>query len=358
MEAGDLLPDPMPEILAQLRERAHPMPIGQVAGALESAWGRDWKERFRRFRFTPMAAASIGQVHEAETRDGRRLAVKVQYPGVARSIDSDLDNVGALLRLFRVLPGDIDLDPLLAEARRQLHEETDYLREAEQLETYRRALDGQPGLRVPEVARDLTTPTVLAMELVAGAPIESLADAPAATRDRVATRLVALALREVLDWGLVQTDPNFANFRYRAADDTVVLLDFGAVRRYEPARVVAFRRLLRAGLGADRRALEAALAGLGYLAPEDPPAYRRVILDVIETAAAPARQPGAFDFGPADLSERLTEQVYDLRVAQGFGRVPPPDVLYLHRKLGGLYLLCKRLSARVNVSELIDPYLG
>jgi predicted unusual protein kinase regulating ubiquinone biosynthesis (AarF/ABC1/UbiB family) len=334
------------------------MPIGQVAGVLESAWGRDWKDRFRRFRFTPMAAASIGQVHEAETRDGRYLAVKIQYPGVARSIDSDLDNVGALLRLFRVLPEDIDLDPLLAEARCQLHEETDYLREAGQLETFRRAIDGQPGLRVPEVARDLTTPTVLAMELVNGEPIESLAAAPAETRDRVATRLVALALREVLDWGLVQTDPNFANFRYRAADDTVVLLDFGAVRRYGPARIAAFRRLLRAGLGDDRQALEAALADLGYLAPEDPAAYRRAILDIVETAAAPARHPGAFDFGPADLSERLAEQVYDLRVAQGFGRVPPPDILYLHRKLGGLYLLCKRLSARINVSKLTDPYLG
>jgi predicted unusual protein kinase regulating ubiquinone biosynthesis (AarF/ABC1/UbiB family) len=269
-----------------------------------------------------------------------------------------MENVAALLRLFRLLPEGLDLDPLLTEARRQLRQEADYVYEAEQLEAYRIALDGQPGLQVPEVAQDLTTTTVLAMELVDGEPIETLATAPAKTRDRVATRLLGLALHEVFDWGLVQTDPNFANFRYRAADDTVVLLDFGAARRYEPARIDAFRRLLRTGLGDDRHALETSLTELGYLHPEDPAAYRGAVVDIIETAAEPARHVGVFDFASADLSERLSEQVFALRAEQGFGRMPPPDILYLHRKLGGLYLLCKRLGARVPVSELIDPYLG
>jgi predicted unusual protein kinase regulating ubiquinone biosynthesis (AarF/ABC1/UbiB family) len=93
MEAGDVIPDPLPEILSRLREQANPMPLGQVADVLDAAWGEGWKNRFRRFHFTPLAAASIGQVHEAETKDGRRLAIKIQYPGIARSIDSDLDNV-------------------------------------------------------------------------------------------------------------------------------------------------------------------------------------------------------------------------------------------------------------------------
>jgi predicted unusual protein kinase regulating ubiquinone biosynthesis (AarF/ABC1/UbiB family) len=358
MEGGEVLPGPLPEILSRLRDQAHAMPLTQIVAALDVAWGPGWKSRFRRFRFTPMAAASIGQVHEAETRDGRRLAIKIQYPGIARSIDSDLDNVAALLRMFRILPQGLDLDPLLAEAKRQLHQEADYLFEAEQLEAYRGALDGQPGLRSPWVARDLTTPHVLAMELVEGDPIESLAGATRELRDRICTRLMGLALREIFDWGLVQTDPNFANFRYRREEDAVVLLDFGATRRYDPDRIDGFRRLLRAGLGDDRHALEEAVSEVGYLDPADPAAYRQAVLDIIETAAGPARHPGVFDFGPADLSERLGEQVLALRMDQGFGRMPPPDILYLHRKLGGLYLLCKRLSARVPVSELLDPYLG
>jgi hypothetical protein len=97
---------------------------------------------------------------------------------------------------------------------------------------------------------------------------------------------------------------------------------------------------------------EAAVA-VGYLGVDDPSPMRDGVLDLIKTVAEPARNPGPFDFSTADLSERLSEQVLSLRLEQGFGRLPPPDVLYLHRKLGGLYLLCKRLRARVPVSELM-----
>ncbi len=357
MEAGDLLPQPLPEILSRLRESAHPMPLGQVAQVLDDAWGPGWKDKFRRFSFTPIAAASIGQVHEALTKDGRRLAIKIQYPGVARSIDSDLENVSALLRMFRLLPANLDVDPLLTEAKSQLKLEADYLFEARQLRDYRAAVGELAGLRVPYVADDLTTATVLAMEFVDGDPIESLGSAPRETRDRIATRLLDLALRELFDWGLVQTDPNFANFRYRPADDELVLFDFGAARRFDRDRVEAFRSLVCASLADDGRAIAEAAEAVGYLAPADTDAYRRAVSDLIATATAPARVSGAYNFALSDLSERLSAQVMSLRVEQGFGRLPPPDILYLHRKLGGLYLLLKRLSARVPVSELIGPYL-
>jgi predicted unusual protein kinase regulating ubiquinone biosynthesis (AarF/ABC1/UbiB family) len=358
MEAGDILPDPLPDILSRLRDQAHTMPLGQVANVLDDAWGADWKRKFRRFNFTPMAAASIGQVHEAETKDGRRLAIKIQYPGIARSIDSDLNNVLALFRMFRLLPAGLDIDPLLEVAKRQLHAEADYLAEAEHLRAYASNLGSHPGLRVPAVADDLTTPTVLAMEYVDGAPIETLASAPRETRDRVAVRVTELALRELFDWRLMQTDPNFANFRYRAEHDEVVLLDFGATRRFDPELVEAFRMLVDASLGGDESAVERAVVGVGYLAPEDSPAYRRAVVDMVSFASEPAMFPGSYDFGAADLSERLSQHVMSMHTEQNFGRLPPPDMLYIHRKLGGLYLLLKRLNARVPIAELIAPYLS
>jgi predicted unusual protein kinase regulating ubiquinone biosynthesis (AarF/ABC1/UbiB family) len=325
---------------------------------LDDAWGADWKQKFRRFHFTPIAAASIGQVHGAETKDGRRLAVKIQYPGIARSIDSDLNNVLALFRMFRLLPAGLDIDPLLEVAKRQLHAEADYLAEAEHLRSYASNLGSRPGLRVPAVADDLTTPTVLAMEYVDGAPIETLASAPRETRERVAVRVTELALRELFDWRLMQTDPNFANFRYRAEQDEVVLLDFGATRRFDPELVEAFRMLVDASLGEDESAVERAVLGVGYLAPEDSPAYRRAVVDMVSFASEPAKFPGAYDFGAADLSERLSQHVMSMHTEQNFGRLPPPDMLYIHRKLGGLYLLLKRLNARVPIAELIAPYLS
>jgi len=356
MEAGDFLPPELTRILAVLREQAHAMPLGQVAAVLKGAWGGDWPADFRRFSFTPLAAASIGQVHEAETRDGRRLAIKIQYPGVRRSIDSDVDNVATLLRLFRILPEELDLQPLLAEAKRQLHEEADYLGEARHLRDYASRLGDDDGFVLPEVDERLTTAEVLAMSFVPGDPIETLADAPQATRDRVATQLWDLVLREFFDWGLVQTDPNFANFRHDPATGRIGLLDFGATRAYGRAWIDAFRRLLHAALTGDRAGIGAAATEVGYLGAGDDGAYREAVVDLIGLAAEPARAAGLFDFGATDLARRVSEQVLVLRLDHRYGRLPPPDVLFLHRKLGGMYLLSQRLRARVDLAGLLSRH--
>jgi predicted unusual protein kinase regulating ubiquinone biosynthesis (AarF/ABC1/UbiB family) len=353
MEAGDFLPPELTRILAVLREQAHAMPLGQVAAVLKRSWGEDWAARFRRFSFTPLAAASIGQVHEAETRDGRRLAIKIQYPGVRASIDGDIENVATLLRLFRILPEEIDLGPLLAEAKRQLHDEADYLGEARYLREYAARLGDDPGFVVPAVDEALTTAEVLAMSFVAGEPIETLADAPQATRDEVATRLWDLVLREFFAWGLVQTDPNFANFRHDAGSGRIALLDFGATRRYAPDWIAAFRRLLRAAIAGEREAAGAAATAVGYLGTGDDGAYREAVIDLVQLAAEPARSSEPFDFGTTDLARRVSEQVLTLRLDHRSGQLPPPDVLFLHRKLGGTYLLSQRLRARVDLRALV-----
>ena len=129
MDSGALLPPELAQILARLRADARPMPMSQLVGALVRTWGSDWEKGFRRFSFTPLAAASIGQVHAAVTGDGRHLALKVQYPGIRESIDSDVDNVATLLRVTRLLPRELEISPLLEEAKRQLHEEADYFAE-------------------------------------------------------------------------------------------------------------------------------------------------------------------------------------------------------------------------------------
>ena len=133
MDAGEMLPPELSDILARLRADARPMPQVQLKAALNRRWGRGWESRFTRFDFDPIAAASIGQVHRAQTLAGEDLAIKVQYPGVRNSIDSDVDNVATLLRLSGLLPRELDISPLLGEAKRQLHEEADYEREGQHL---------------------------------------------------------------------------------------------------------------------------------------------------------------------------------------------------------------------------------
>jgi len=357
MESGELLPRELSEALARLRESAHFMPLGQVGWLLDRAWGPDWQRQFRRFSFTPVAAASIGQVHAAELRDGTRLAIKIQYPGIRKSIDSDVDNVAALLRLVRLIPREMDFRPLLAEAKRQLHAEADYLQEAGFLQRFAHRLAGDTRFALPTVIEPLTTPEVLTMTYVDGEPIESLGEAALSVRNAAAGALLELALREAFEWGLVQTDSNFANFRYRAADGQVQLLDFGATREYPAERRQAFRDLMRASIDGDEAAMTRAAVAIGYVAEEDPAAYQASTLALLRAATEPARAEGSYDFGSTDLAVRLGEMLVRLRLQERFNRIPPPDVLFLHRKLGGLYLLLTRLRARIDVRALVMPFL-
>lgn len=357
MEAGDLLPPELSAVLARLREDAHRMPLGQVAAVLNRAWGKQWPERFSRFDFQPLAAASIGQVHEATTRDAARLAVKIQYPGIRDSIDSDVDNVARLLSMARVLPEQCDIATLLSEAKQQLHEEADYLREAEHLEAYRRRLGDQARFRLPEVVHPWTTAEVLCMTYVPGAPLDALANAPRATRNQVAGQLLQLALQELFDWGLVQTDPNFANYRYDANSDTIGLLDFGAVRCYPKRQTDILRSLLTAAVLRDTDCLFKAAAQAGYTDHDDPPEYRQGVAELLMTATEPARHIGAYDFSDTDLARRMSDRVMAMRFGSNQWRLPSTDLLFLHRKLGGLFMLFCRLGARVPVHEAVQPYL-
>ncbi len=157
MDAGDLLPPELSEILARLRADARPMPMSQLVSVLNASWGTEWEQRFQGFSFAPLAAASIGQVHLAQTKDGRQLAIKVQYPGVRKSIAGDVDNVAILLRMSGLLPKTLDIAPLIEEAKRQLQNEADYLLEATYLTRYRALLGASTEFALPEVNNDLTS---------------------------------------------------------------------------------------------------------------------------------------------------------------------------------------------------------
>jgi hypothetical protein len=152
---GELLPPELREILARLRADARPMPMSQLVAVLDAEWGAGWDRHFERFSFTPLAAASIGQVHAARHKDGRPLAIKVQYPGVRESIASDVDNVATLLRISGLLPRGIDFTALLEEAKQQLHDEADYRREGALLARYGELLAGDGNFVLPALIDEL-----------------------------------------------------------------------------------------------------------------------------------------------------------------------------------------------------------
>ena len=357
MDAGDLLPPELAAILGQLRSQAHRMPPEQLRRVLDSEWGPDWRRRFARFNATPIAAASIGQVHRATLPDGRELAIKVQYPGVRESIDSDVDNVATLLRVSGVLPRELDLAPLLTEAKRQLHEEADYEREAAQMIRFADWLDGHADYVVPRPLPELTTARVLAMDFIDGIPIEALADAPQEQRDAAMRDLMALVLREMFEFGAMQTDPNFANYRFQPDAGRLVLLDFGAARDVDPATAQGYRSLLSAGLSGDRDAVREAARAAGFLGEAAVARHRPLVDRMIGIVVTEMNRPGPFDFGDRGFVEVLREQGMEMAADRSTWHIPPVETLFVQRKISGTALLAARLEARVDVRELVRPYL-
>jgi len=356
MDAGDVLPPELTTILSRLRDRANHMPPQQLQTVLAAHWGKDWRRRFKRFGATPIAAASIGQVHRATTHDGRELAIKVQYPGVRESIDADVDNVATLLRLSGLFPREIDVAPLLAEAKRQLHEEADYVREGGQMEAYRARLSGESDFIVPERDDEFSTDRVLAMSFVGGVSVETLSDAPQEERDRVMAALIGLTLRELFEFGVMQTDPNFANYRYQPETGRIVLLDFGATRDVTVATQAGYHRLLMTCLDGDRDKVRDAAVAAGFLGDAAVVRHRAAFDRMIDVVIAELARPDRFDFGDRGYVQTLRDASMDIAADRETWHIPPIDTLFVQRKISGMALLSARLKARVDVRSMTEGY--
>ncbi len=357
MDAGDMLPPELAEIMARLRQNAHRMPPQQLQQVLAREWGKDWRPRFARFNASPIAAASIGQVHRAQTRDGRDLAIKVQYPGVRQSIGADVDNVAGLLRMTGLLPNELEIAPLLAAAKQQLEDEADYLREGGQMVLFAKLLANAPDYVVPVLDDEFTTGQVLAMSFVEGRPIEDLVDAPQDTRDAAVGSLIALVLRELFEFGVMQTDPNFANYRYQPDTGRLVLLDFGASRPVAPETSTGYRALLRAVVAADRDGVRDAALAAGFVGTSATAHHRPRIDKMIDVIIAVLNRPGPFDFGDRGFVEVLREQGIAVASDQASWHIPPPEMLFIQRKISGTALLAARLKARIDIKTMLESYL-
>lgn len=353
LDAGDLLPPELTAIMARLRDSAHYMPPAQLNQVLIGEWGKDWRKRFARFEATPIAAASIGQVHRAVLLDGRTVAIKVQYPGVAASIEADVDNVATLLRLSSLLPDSLDIAPLLAEAKLQLREEADYLRESEQMRRYGALLAGHPAFVVPAPVAELSGPRILAMDFIGAAPIETLQDADEETRNRAMAALLELVLRELFEFGFMQTDPNFANYRWQPDTGRIVLLDFGAARAVPAATTAAYRRMMLAGLANDGAALKSALLDVGFVSPATLNRHEAALDGMIAVLMEHLGRPALFDFADRSFVAEVRRHAETIAADRAAWHVPPADTLFVQRKVSGTALLAVRMAARLPLREMV-----
>jgi len=321
---------------------------------LERNLGPDWRHLFGDFSEVPMAAASIGQVHKATLRStGQQVAVKIQYPGVATSIDSDLNHLSVLLTASRLLPRGLFLDKTIANARTELAWECDYIREAECAKRYKRLLrDDSEIFAVPSIIGEASGKEVLTAELMHGKAVTKIPNLTQDERDWIGTHILRLCLREICEFNFMQTDPNWTNFLYNSQTKKLELLDFGASREYPKEFIDAYVGILRAAAENDRETIRQLSIQLGYLTGAEGKAMVDVHVDSILTLSEPFSQaaPDVYDFNDQTITDRVRELI---PVMLRERLEPPPEETYsLHRKLSGAFLLCSRLGSRVHCRKM------
>jgi predicted unusual protein kinase regulating ubiquinone biosynthesis (AarF/ABC1/UbiB family) len=357
MDAGELLPIEWEPILSRLRQEADPMPKAQLLKTLVASWSKDWHQQFSSFSFTPIASASIGQVHRATLKDGRQLAIKVQYPGVRESIDSDIDNVMNLLKLSGVLPKHIDLTSVLAEAKAQLKAEANYLQEAEFLNTYRKKLSNDPRFIVPFVVDELTDENILTMEYIEGSPITDISTMSAGIVDLVCSQLMDLTYQELFTHKLMQSDPNFANFLYQSDTQKIVLLDFGACRQLSQHTSVHYLAMADAMQRQDNNDMRLALYSLGLVDNNMSDTAIDTVLKTCFEASYCLQSNTGYNLKKQQLIKRIREVSMPLITDKTAIASPIFEVALVNRKITGMILLANKLGATLDFKSALAPYL-
>uniref|UniRef100_A0A3Q3MEQ6 NUMB like endocytic adaptor protein n=1 Tax=Mastacembelus armatus TaxID=205130 RepID=A0A3Q3MEQ6_9TELE len=343
------------KIFERVRQSADFMPTWQTNKVLEEDLGPGWRDKLLFFEDKPFAAASIGQVHHAVLKDGRDIAMKIQYPGVAESIRSDVNNLMSLLKMSVVLPEGLFADSSLEVLQRELAWECDYRREAECAKKFRSILEGDEFFQVPEVIDELSGHRVLAMELVQGVPLDGCVDLPQETRNQICFNILQLCLRELFEFRFMQTDPNWANFFYNSETNKVVLLDFGACRSYPESFTDDYIQVVHAASVGDRATVLSKSKDLKFLTGFEAKAFEEAHVEAVMILGEAFVSTEPFDFG----TQSTTQRIHSLIPVMLHHRLtPPPEETYsLHRKMAGSFLICSKLKARIPCRDMfLDVY--
>ncbi len=369
------LPEEVTTALHSLEDRTVALEWSVIRRVLERELGRS---RLAELDIdpVPIGAASLGQVHLAHPRNGgAALCLKVQYPGVADSIDVDIDAVVGLLRIGRMVSATDEFGAWLEEVRAMLHREVDYTLEAAKTMAFRTRLQRDPRFVVPEVIDRYSTAHVLATTFeqgyaVSSADVEAL---PQPRRNEIGRAFLELFLREIFEWKELQTDPNFGNYRIRPAAhararDRLVLLDFGAVQEYPDEFIMPLQRMIIGAYRGDLEAVRQGALALRFIRSEYPEhvqqSFAEVCAGVIEPLVCrPGNVPesalnadGQYRWRHSDLPSRVASRATKAAFSPYF-RVPPQEFVFLNRKLIGVYTFIAVLGAEFNGADILEKYL-
>uniref|UniRef100_A0A8C5AZ75 Coenzyme Q8B n=1 Tax=Gadus morhua TaxID=8049 RepID=A0A8C5AZ75_GADMO len=333
------------KIFERVRQSADFMPPWQMNKVLAEELGSGWRDQLLSFDDKPFAAASIGQVHLGVLKDGREIAMKIQYPGVAESIHSDINNLMSVLKMSVILPDGLFADSSLEVLQRELAWECDYKREAECAKKFRTLLEGHEFFQVPEVVEELSGRKVLAMELIHGVPLDRCVDLDQETRNKICFSILQLCLREVFEFRFMQTDPNWANFFYNAETNKVRAAAAPSSRPHRVKHLMKPRHVVHAASVGDRATVLSKSKDLKFLTGFETKAFQEAHVEAVMILGEAFSSAEPFDFS----SQSTTKRIHGLVPVMLRHRLtPPPEESYsLHRKMAGSFLICSKLGASI-----------
>ncbi|KAL7579751.1 hypothetical protein ACA910_021892 [Epithemia clementina (nom. ined.)] len=362
-----LLPPALSRALQQVRQGAEAMPRRQLLRQMESQLGPDWRHLFVSFDELPFAAASIGQVHRATIPDPtgtqpRQVVVKVQYPGVARSIESDLRNLSMLVTMTGLSPKGLFIENVIRVGQEELKVECDYVRELKNQRKIKELVASDPMLVsnrfvVPDAFPSHSTSEVLTSEYISGGTIDKVSNMDQEERNRVGRAILYLTMKELFEWRFMQTDPNWGNFLYDVSSRTTGLVDFGAAREYSKEFVDGYIRIVWASANRDVETLMDQSRRMKFLTGDENEemlqAHKMSAFTVGEPFWGEGNKP--FDFRGSNISTRMGQHT---AVFLRHRRTPPPEEVYtLHRKLAGAYMLCIKLGSIVESRSILKDFV-
>lgn len=310
----------------------------------------------------PIGNASMGQVHMATViSSGRKIALKIQYPDLERAIDSDVAALKKILSLTKILPSGLDLTNVFEEIKMMLRQELDYTFEANQTKLYRELLLADLRFKVPEVLDRYSNGKVLATEYIEGLRsdhtlVQGLSES---RRNRISENFLELYFREIFEWNFVQTDPHLGNYKVQIDSlgaDRLVLLDFGATKRFDETFIGHYRKMIKGAILEDAGIFLDGAGGLGFVRSGDKPEYIETFQRFCYETVEPFKSVGDYNWKTNDLPNRVVKSALQFR---NFDlRSPPRDILFLDRKTAGVFTFLSGLQANINARKIIDPYLN
>jgi predicted unusual protein kinase regulating ubiquinone biosynthesis (AarF/ABC1/UbiB family) len=359
-----LLPPEANAMLKSLQSQSPALEWRAIEKALVEQLGKE-KLSLLEIEPEPFAAASLGQVHLAWRKtDGKRLALKIQYPGVDQAIDNDLKALRRMMSIAKLIPKGPNTDEVFAEIKEMLIQEVDYRQELQLTREFKERLREDSRFVVPEVLPDLSTHRVLATSFEEGLPIDhpDVFSLSQERRNTLGFTVLELYFRELFVWSAVQTDPHFGNYRVRIGKsgerDQLVLLDFGAVKKLERGFTDPYFELVRGAFSRNKSQFENGAIHLGFLRAGDPDEFKAKFAELCFLILEPFDSGGQpYSWRDSDLHKRVLRAAAGIALALKL-RTPPREIIFLDRKMAGMFIMMSTLGVKAQVRELLAQYLN